>query len=104
MNEELNRIKENNYRIAAKQQQNQGQSSSMNGTLQIKPFFDGQVLKPLGISLAIMLFQQTTGINAIVFHTVSIFHLAGSELDGRYCTIIVGFVQLVFTVASGFFV
>ena len=104
MNEELNRIKENNYRIAAKQQQNQGQSSSINGTLQIKPFFDGQVLKPLGISLAIMLFQQTTGINAIFFHTVSIFQLAGSELDGRYCTIIVGFVQLVFTVASGFFV
>lgn len=62
----------------------------------------GPVLKPLFISLGIMLFQQTTGINAVVFYTVSIFQTAGSTLDGRYATIIVGFVQLVFTVASGF--
>lgn len=71
---------------------------------QIKELFTGPVLKPLGISLGIMLFQQTTGINAIVFYTVSIFQTAGSTLDGRYATIIVGFVQLVFTVASGFLV
>jgi facilitated trehalose transporter len=51
-----------------------------------------------------MFFQQSTGVNALVFHTVNIFHIAGSELDGRYCTIIVGFGQIVFTIASGFFV
>lgn len=64
----------------------------------------GPVVKPLAISLSIMLFQQTTGINAIVFYTVSIFQTAGSSMDGTYATIIVGAVQLIFTVASGFLV
>lgn len=62
------------------------------------------IVKPLGISLGVMLFQQTTGINAIIFYTVSIFQTAGSTIDSRYATIIVGAVQLVFTVASGFLV
>lgn len=62
------------------------------------------VVKPLAISLSIMLFQQTTGINAIIFYTVSIFQTAGSSMDGTYATIIVGAVQLIFTVASGFLV
>jgi facilitated trehalose transporter len=35
---------------------------------------------------------------------VSIFQSAGSSIDSRYATIIVGFVQLLFTAASGFFV
>lgn len=61
----------------------------------------GPVIKPLAISLGVMLFQQTTGINAIVFYTVSIFQAAGSTIDERYATIIVGAVQLVFTIASG---
>lgn len=64
----------------------------------------GPVVKPLAISLSIMLFQQTTGINAIIFYTVSIFQTAGSSMDGTYATIIVGAVQLIFTVASGFLV
>ncbi|KAK4011370.1 hypothetical protein OUZ56_020484 [Daphnia magna] len=62
----------------------------------------GSVVKPLAISLGIMLFQQTTGINAIVFYTASIFQAAGSSIDGKYTTIIVGAVQLIFTIASGF--
>lgn len=64
----------------------------------------GSVVKPLAISLGIMLFQQTTGINAIVFYTASIFQAAGSSIDGKYATIIVGAVQLIFTIASGFLV
>ncbi|XP_057373250.1 facilitated trehalose transporter Tret1-like [Daphnia carinata] len=62
----------------------------------------GSVVKPLFISLSIMLFQQTTGINAIVFYTASIFQAAGSSINGKYATIIVGAVQLIFTIASGF--
>ncbi len=64
----------------------------------------GSVLKPFGISLGIMFFQQYTGINAIVYNTVSIFQSAGSSIEPRYATIIVGVVQLVFTIASGFLV
>lgn len=62
------------------------------------------VMKPFGISLGIMFFQQATGVNAMVFYTVSIFQSAGSSIDERYATMIVGAVQLVFTVASGFLV
>ncbi|EFX87178.1 hypothetical protein DAPPUDRAFT_44016 [Daphnia pulex] len=58
------------------------------------------VVKPLGISLGVMLFQQTTGINAIVFYADDIFQAVG--MDEKYATIIVGAVQLVFTIASGF--
>ena len=72
--------------------------------IRLKDLMTGPVLKPFGISLGIMIFQQTSGVSAIIFHTVATFRQAGSNLDSHYATIIVGFVQLVFTVASGFFV
>ena len=71
---------------------------------QLKDIFTGPVMKPLFVSLGLMLFQQTTGVNAIIFHTVSIFQSAGSTIDERSATITVGAVQLIFTVASGFLV
>ena len=40
----------------------------------------------------------------MVFYTVSIFKSAGSTIDSRYATIIIGIVQLVCTAFSGFFV
>ncbi len=61
------------------------------------------IVKPLGISLGVMLFQQTTGINVIVFAD-DIFQAVGSTMNEKYATIIVGAVQLVFTIASGFLV
>lgn len=76
----------------------------MQDQAQVNDLFSGPVMKPLFVSLGLMLFQQFTGINAIVFYTVSIFQSAGSTIDGRYATIIVGAVQLVFTVLSGFLV
>ena len=54
--------------------------------------------------MSIMFFQQFSGINAIVYNTVSIFEAAGSSIPAKYATIIVGLVQFVFTVLSGFFV
>ena len=69
-----------------------------------KLLMKGPILKPLSISMALMFFQQFTGINAMVFYTVSIFKSAGSTIDSHYATIIVGFVQLIFTATSGIFV
>ncbi len=68
------------------------------------PASTASIVKPLGISLGVMLFQQTTGINAIVFYADDIFQAVGCTMDEKYATIIVGAVQLVFTVASGFLV
>ena len=52
------------------------------------------------ISLALMLFQQFSGINAVIFYTQPIFDSAGSTLDPALCSIIVGVVQVVMTVTS----
>lgn len=54
----------------------------------------------LTISLALMLFQQFSGINAVIFYAQSIFVAAGSTLAPAVCTIIVGVVQVVMTVTS----
>ncbi|KAH8325211.1 hypothetical protein KR074_010489 [Drosophila pseudoananassae] len=53
--------------------------------------------KPLSISLGLMFFQQLSGINAVIFYTVSIFKDAGSTIDGNVCTIIVGVVNFLAT-------
>ena len=54
----------------------------------------------LTISFALMLFQQFSGINAVIFYAQTIFNAAGSTLDPAICTIIVGVVQVVMTVTS----
>ncbi|CAD7078271.1 unnamed protein product [Hermetia illucens] len=54
-------------------------------------------LKPLAISLGLMFFQQLSGINAVIFYTVSIFKDAGSTIDENLCTIIVGIVNFIAT-------
>ncbi|XP_057381612.1 facilitated trehalose transporter Tret1-2 homolog [Daphnia carinata] len=84
--------------------ENQEKSDKKKHKIQPRELLKGSVLKPLSISLGIMFFQQSTGINAMVFYTVNIFKSAGSSIDGRYATIIVGVVQLIATAFSGFFV
>uniref|UniRef100_A0A0P5NG88 Sugar transporter n=1 Tax=Daphnia magna TaxID=35525 RepID=A0A0P5NG88_9CRUS len=84
--------------------ENQEKNDKKEHKIQPRELLKGSVLKPLSISMGIMFFQQFTGINAMVFYTVNIFKSAGSSIDGRYATIIVGVVQLIATAFSGFFV
>ncbi|XP_075974385.1 facilitated trehalose transporter Tret1-like [Anticarsia gemmatalis] len=58
-------------------------------------FFSPMVVKPMIIGFALLLFQQYSGIDAVIFFTVEIFRNAGSTLDAMTATIIVGVVQLV---------
>lgn len=57
-------------------------------------------LKSLFISLGLMLFQQFSGVNAVIFYSVSIFQAAGSTLDPSICTVIIGVVQVIVTYFS----
>ncbi|XP_014469890.1 PREDICTED: facilitated trehalose transporter Tret1-like [Dinoponera quadriceps] len=59
-------------------------------------------LKPLLISLGLMLFQQMSGINAVIFYTVQIFQDAGSTIDENLSTIIIGLVNLISTFVAAF--
>lgn len=52
-------------------------------------------LKPLSISLGLMLFQQFSGINAVIFYAEDIFIYAGSTIDKSICVIIIGVVNFV---------
>lgn len=52
------------------------------------------------VSLALMFFQQFSGINAVIFYTESIFVSAGSTMDASVCSIIVGIVQVLMTFVS----
>jgi len=83
---------------------NQQKNLAQNSAIQPSEFLKGFVWKPLGVSMGLMFFQQFTGINAMVFYTTDIFTSAGSALDCRYATIIIGVVQFLCTVVSGFLV
>ncbi|XP_054258655.1 facilitated trehalose transporter Tret1-like [Macrosteles quadrilineatus] len=60
--------------------------------------------RALIISLGLMVFQQISGINAVIFYANSIFLDAGSTLDPAISTIIVGVIQVVVTYASSLLV
>lgn len=60
-----------------------------------------ELSRPLYISLAIMFFQQFSGINAVMFYTVSIFQKAGVH-NSELSTVVIGGVQVIATVVSCF--
>lgn len=67
-------------------------------------FFRRSVLVPSGIVVAILIFQQVSGIDTIIFYTVSIFQASGSTMGEYEATIVVGIVQLLATISSVFLV
>ncbi|XP_063434964.1 solute carrier family 2, facilitated glucose transporter member 8-like [Mytilus trossulus] len=70
-------------------------------TFTYSEFKKPELSRPLYISLAIMFFQQFSGINAIMFYTVAIFKSAGIQ-NSEFSTVIIGAVQVVSTVVACF--
>ncbi|KAH8257983.1 hypothetical protein KR038_003611 [Drosophila bunnanda] len=58
------------------------------------------VLKGLGIAVLLQVFQQWTGINAILFYSTSIFEDTGSGISGSNATLIIGVTQVVSTLVG----
>jgi len=53
--------------------------------------------KAVRIIFGLMVFQQLTGIDVVIYYTVDIFNDAGTTLSSSVCTIIVGILQLLST-------
>ncbi|XP_021957140.1 facilitated trehalose transporter Tret1-2 homolog [Folsomia candida] len=69
-----------------------------------RDLFKLRTIRPLGICLWLLFFQQMTGIEVILIFTVYIFQSARVRMDPNICTIIVGFVQIVATFMSALLV
>lgn len=63
----------------------------------ITQLFASKYTRAVLISLALMLFQQLSGINAVVFYAAKIFEMAGSTIDKNLASIIIGLVNFAST-------
>ncbi|KFO86129.1 Solute carrier family 2, facilitated glucose transporter member 8, partial [Buceros rhinoceros silvestris] len=61
-----------------------------------KPFF----YRPLLIGVALMFFQQVTGINAVMFYAETIFEDANFKVNGVMASVAVGSIQVCFTAVA----
>jgi MFS transporter, SP family, arabinose:H+ symporter len=63
--------------------------------------FEKRFRKPLVAALGLMIIQQFCGINAIIYYSTSIFSASGAGMaDAFVSTVIVGFVNMIFTVVA----
>lgn len=70
-----------------------------------KALFSKIYRKPLFIGMGLAILQQVTGINAIMYYAPGIFEKTGLNVDSAiYQTILVGLINLIFTVLAMFFV
>ncbi|MBM3887807.1 MAG: sugar porter family MFS transporter [Verrucomicrobia bacterium] len=66
-----------------------------------EPFYCRTYLKPILLAVAIAAFNQLSGINALIYYTKHIFEMAGyGAADALLQSVIIGFVNLVFTMAA----
>jgi sugar porter (SP) family MFS transporter len=66
-----------------------------------EPFFCRKYRKPILLAVAIAMFNQLSGINALIYYTGQIFEMAGAgESFARLQSVLVGLTNLVFTMAA----
>ena len=66
-----------------------------------EPFFCRKYRKPIMLAVAIAVFNQLSGINALIYYTADIFKMGGyGSADALLQSVIIGFTNLVFTVAA----
>ncbi len=66
-----------------------------------EPFFRRKYLKPILLAVLIAVFNQLSGINALIYYTRRIFEMAGAEGTSALAqSVIIGLTNLVFTMAA----
>jgi len=66
-----------------------------------EPFFQRRYVKPILLAFAIAMFNQLSGINALLYYSQRIFEMAGASVSvARFQSVIVGLTNLVFTMMA----
>ncbi len=66
-----------------------------------EPFFCAKYSRPIMLAVLIAMFNQLSGINAILYYAPSIFRMAGAgEESAMLQSVVIGFTNLVFTMAA----
>ncbi len=66
-----------------------------------EPLFRAKYRRPILLAVAIAVFNQLSGINALIYYTAHIFRMAGYEsTDALLQSVIIGFTNLIFTIAA----
>ncbi len=64
-------------------------------------FYSRKYLRPILLAVAIAMFNQLSGINALIYYTAHIFKMAGAGAQSAlFQSVIVGFTNLIFTIAA----
>ncbi|XP_053606396.1 facilitated trehalose transporter Tret1-2 homolog isoform X3 [Plodia interpunctella] len=100
--EALVRLRGNNYDIdgelnALKQR---AEDNRNNRVSYLSAITKKTALKAILICFALMVFQQLSGINAVIFNTSAIFASAGAAVPAAVATIIIGIIQVASTFSS----
>ncbi|CAH2091486.1 unnamed protein product [Euphydryas editha] len=80
--------------------QNKAEDAKNNPVSFLSSITKKTALKAILICYALMLFQQLSGINAVIFNTSSIFSSAGAAIPPAIATIIIGVIQVIATFIS----
>ena len=76
-------------------------SLDIENTSGVEPFFDKKYLKPIMLAVAIAMFNQLSGINALMYYAPHIFKMAGAEAGSALLqTVAVGGTNLLLTMAA----
>ena len=66
-----------------------------------EPFFTKKYSKPIILAMSIAVFNQLSGINALLYYSAHIFKMAGSGAESALLqSVIIGFTNLIFTMAA----
>ncbi|MEN6428873.1 MAG: sugar porter family MFS transporter [Phycisphaerales bacterium] len=96
----LERLGEDKDSVAAEMKAIQESLDIEHHSLQ-EPFFCKKYTRPIMLAVMIAIFNQLSGINAILYYAPGIFRMAGAAAESAMLqSVIIGFTNLVFTMAA----